>query len=54
MHKKTQRGMITAEYAVGIIGACGLAGACLLPVLTSPSVRDVIATLFRQVLQPWW
>jgi hypothetical protein len=46
--------MVTAEYAVGVVFACGLAGACLAPLLTSPLMYEVLATLWRFALEPWW
>jgi hypothetical protein len=50
----SERGMITAEYAVGTIAACSLAGVCLFPILTSPWARDLLLTLIRGVLGAWW
>lgn len=50
---RCESGMITAEYAVGSIAACGLAGLCLYPVLTSEWARDLLATLVRALLAPW-
>lgn len=45
--------MVTAEYAVGVVFACGLAGACLAPMLTSPWIRSVLAVLWRHALERW-
>ncbi len=50
---RCESGMITAEYAVGSIAACGLAGLCLYPVLTSEWAHDLLATLVRALLAPW-
>jgi len=51
---RSQRGMVTAEYAVGVVFACGLAGACLAPLLTSPLMYELLAMLWRFALEPWW
>jgi Protein of unknown function (DUF4244) len=51
---RPQRGMVTAEYAVGVVFACGLAGACLLPALSTPLLHDVLAMLWRYVLELRW
>jgi hypothetical protein len=51
--KRPQRGMVTAEYAVGVVFACGLSGACLAPMLTSPLIRSVLAVLWRKALERW-
>jgi hypothetical protein len=50
---RSQSGIITAEYAVGSIAACAIAGVCLYPILTSPWVRDLLFTLMRGLLAPW-
>jgi hypothetical protein len=50
---RSESGMLTAEYAVGTIAACSLAGVCLYPVVYSPWVRDLLATLVRGLLAPW-
>ena len=50
---RSESGMVTAEYAVGSIAACSVAGLCLYPILHSPWVRDLLATLVRGLLAPW-
>jgi hypothetical protein len=45
--------MVTAEYAVGVVFACGLAGACLAPMFASPLIRSVLAVLWRHALERW-
>jgi hypothetical protein len=45
---------VTAEYAVGTIAACSIAGVCLYPILTSPWMRELLLTLLRAALEPWW
>ena len=45
--------MVTAEYAVGVVFACGLAGACLAPMLASPLIRSVLVVLWRHALERW-
>lgn len=52
--RRSQRGMVTADYAVGTIAACGIAGICLYPILTSPWVRELLLTLLRTALELWW
>jgi hypothetical protein len=51
--RRSQRGMVTAEYAVGVVFACGLAGACLAPMLASPLIRSVLVVLWRHALERW-
>ena len=51
--KRSQRGMVTAEYAVGVVFACGLAGACLAPMFASPLIRSVRVVLWRHALERW-
>ncbi|MGH3317671.1 MAG: DUF4244 domain-containing protein [Nocardioidaceae bacterium] len=51
--KRSQRGMVTAEYAVGVVFACGLAGACLATMFASPLIRSVLAVLWRHALERW-
>jgi hypothetical protein len=51
---RSERGMVTAEYAVGTIAACSIAGVCLYPILTSPWMRELLLTLLRAALEPWW
>lgn len=43
------RGMSTAEYAVGTIAACAFA-ALLFKVVTSPDVQQMITTLINRAL----
>jgi hypothetical protein len=51
---RSESGMVTAEYAVGTIAACSIAGICLYPVLTSPWMRALLLTLLRAALESWW
>jgi hypothetical protein len=51
--KRSQRGMVTAEYAVGVVFACGLAAACLAPMFASPLIRSVLVVLWRHALGRW-
>ena len=52
--RRSERGMVTAEYAVGTIAACSIAGVCLYPILTSPWMRELLLTLVRNALELWW
>ena len=45
-----ERGMSTAEYAVGTIAACAFA-ALLFKVVTSPEVHDMLAKLIDKALK---
>jgi len=47
-----ERGMATAEYAVGTIAACGMGGV-LYKVLTSPTVMDLLTDLIRAAAAPF-
>lgn len=46
---KRQRGMVTAEYAVGAVAAAGFAG-ILLKVLTDPRVFDLLMRIVAWLL----
>jgi hypothetical protein len=49
------RGMISAEYAMGTLAACGFAGG-LLKILTGAAAQDVLWTLVKKALSvfiPW-
>lgn len=46
---RRDRGMSTAEYAVGTIAACAFA-ALLFKVVTSPDVQQMITTLINRAL----
>jgi hypothetical protein len=48
-----QQGMVTAEYAVGTVAACSLAGICLYPILSSPWMHDLLLDLWRAVVGSW-
>ncbi len=50
---KDDKGMSTAEYAVGTVGAAGLAG-LLVKVLTSPDVQQLISTLIEKAFSWTW
>jgi hypothetical protein len=52
--RRSERGMVTTEYAVGTVAACSFAGICLYPVLTSAWMRDLLFTLLRAALVLWW
>ncbi len=43
------RGMATAEYAIGTVAACGF-GAVLYKVVTSPATSQAISGLIRKAL----
>jgi hypothetical protein len=47
--QRNQRGMVTAEWAVGIIAAAGLAG-ILIIVVTHGAVRDALLQFILQVV----
>jgi hypothetical protein len=46
---RSERGMVTSEYAVATIGACGLA--CVLIAL-SPEFDDFLRSIFERGLGP--
>jgi Protein of unknown function (DUF4244) len=52
--RRPERGMVTAEYAVGTVAACGIAGVCLYPLFCSPWMRELLLALMRSALEPWW
>jgi uncharacterized protein DUF4244 len=45
----SQRGMTTAEYAVGTVGACGF-GTILYKILTSQWAQDLLQQIIEKVL----
>jgi hypothetical protein len=47
-HRNTA-GMATAEYAVGLVAACGFAG-LLVTILRSPEVRALLFGIIRKAL----
>lgn len=47
--RRDDRGMTTAEYAVGTVAACGFAGV-LLKLLTSDTVLGLLGDLVRKAL----
>lgn len=47
-----ERGMTTAEYAVGTIATCGMGG-LLYKVLTSPTVMELLTDLIRAAARPF-
>lgn len=49
-HGRDERGMTTAEYAVGTVAAVGFAGV-LIKVLTSPELRELILQLILALIQ---
>lgn len=46
---RSERGMTTAEYAVGTVAACGFAG-ILGKILTQPWVGDLLKGLFESTI----
>lgn len=54
-HAGNDLGMISAEYAMGTLAACGFAGG-LFKVLTGAAAQDVLWTLVKKALSvfvPW-
>lgn len=49
-HRLRDRGMATAEYAVGMVAACGFA-ALLFKILTSGQVRGLVVDIVKRALQ---
>jgi hypothetical protein len=45
----SQRGMTTAEYAVGTVGACGF-GTILYKILTSQWAQDLLQQIIEKVI----
>lgn len=45
-----ERGMTTAEYAVGTVAAASFAGV-LIKILTDPSLQELLLNLIRLLLQ---
>jgi Protein of unknown function (DUF4244) len=52
--RRSEHGMATAEYAVGTIAACSVAGVCLYPLFSSPWMRELLLTVLRTALESWW
>lgn len=48
--KRGERGMTTAEYAVGTVAACGLGGV-LLKIITDPAMRELLWKIIRAILE---
>lgn len=48
-NKRGERGMTTAEYAVGTVAACGLGG-ILIKVLTDPKMQELLWKLINTIL----
>lgn len=48
--RRDERGMTTAEYAVGTVAAASFAGV-LIKILTDPSLRELIINLIRTLLE---
>ena len=46
---REERGMTTAEYAVGTVASCGFAGV-LVKLLSEPWVQDLLKDLFRSTI----
>lgn len=54
-HLGNDLGMISAEYAMGTLAACGFAGG-LFKILTGAAAQDVLWTLVKKALSvfvPW-
>jgi hypothetical protein len=49
---REQRGMATAEYAVGTVAACGFGGV-LIKVLTNPTVVELVTDVVRRAFSPF-
>lgn len=47
-----EKGMTTAEYAVGTVATCG-AGGLLFKLLTSDSFMDLLRSIFSNALGPF-
>jgi uncharacterized protein DUF4244 len=47
--RRSDRGMTTAEYAVGTVAACGF-GSILYKLLTSDQVRQMLSDVIRRAL----
>jgi hypothetical protein len=47
---REERGMTTAEYAVGTVAAAGLGG-LLIRILTSPPVQELIEDVLRRAFE---
>jgi Flp pilus assembly pilin Flp len=50
LQRRDDTGMTTAEYAVGTVGACGIAGV-LMTLVDSQWFGDLIKSIFEFVLQ---
>lgn len=48
-----ERGMTTAEYAVGTVAACGFAGV-LIKVLTDPQVKEWLWRLIKLLIESFF
>lgn len=48
--RAAERGMTTAEYAVGTVAACGFAG-LLFTILTSSQVQGMVTDIVERALQ---
>jgi hypothetical protein len=48
--RRDDRGMTTAEYAIGTVAACGFAG-LLLKILTSTQVGDLLTSVVRRAFE---
>ena len=49
-HDHDERGITTAEYAVGTVAACGFAGV-LYKLLTSEAVTELLADVIRKAFE---
>lgn len=46
---RDQRGMTTAEYAIGTVASCGFAGV-LVKLLSEPWVQDLLRSIFEATI----
>ena len=51
--RRNQRGMVTAEYAVGTVAAVGLGG-ILIKVLTDPQLQQLLWDLLQALLKQFF
>lgn len=53
MPKRTPAGMVTAEYAVGVVAGCTLAGGCLYPLARAEWMQRLLELLLESALGGW-
>ena len=52
--RRVQAGMVTAEYAVGVVAGCTFAGICVYPIVTSTWMQRLLEQLLFSTLTGWW